>query len=567
MTSPSAPPPQPPPHSSSPFTPAFSPPPPPPSSHMPSTSSSAPPSPSTSSFSWNSLLRFLAFSPTPKPLNLSLFLFMLLHSSPPPDSRSFSFILKAYAHLFSFRLGSQNHSYILKLGFSSDTFIANSLMHFYITFGLLQLARMLFDDMPNRTQVSWNVMIDGYSITGDYNTTLYVLREMQLQFFMPDVYTVQSLLSASGGLGALSIGIWAHAFLIKRLDSRARIDIMVNNSLVDLYARCGSLSMARQVFEGMPERDVASWNTMILRLASHGRIKECFFAFNVMVKEDNLRPNSITLVALLSACNHGGLVKEGLQYFHLFTDQFGIEARLEHFGCLVNLLARAGLVDEAIDCVQRMPCKPDAVIWRSLLDACWKRRTQVEISESVAFKALESDAEEGDSGVYVLLSKVYASANRWNEVGLVRKLMAEEGIKKEPGCSSLEINGIVHEFVAGDTSHPKSEEIYKKLEEVEKRISVVGYEIDPMEAPLIAGRDEVKRDCLRLHSERLAMAFGLMNMSFGTPMRILKNLRVCGDCHNVTKLISVVYDVEIILRDRLRFHYFKDGSCSCMDYW
>ncbi|KAL0915884.1 hypothetical protein M5K25_013349 [Dendrobium thyrsiflorum] len=390
---------------------------------------------------------------------------------------------------------------------------------------------------------------------------------MQLQFFIPDVYTVQSLLSASGGLGALSIGMWVHTLLIKRLDSNARTDIMVNNSLIDLYSRCGSLSMARQVFDQMPERDVASWNTMILGLATHGRIKECFLAFKIMMKEDNLRPNSITFVALLSACNHGGLVKEGLKYFHLFTDKFGIEPKLEHFGCLVNLLARAGLVEEAIDCVQRMPWKPDAVIWRSLLDACWKRRTRVEISESVALKVLESD-EEGDSGVYVLLSKVYASANRWNEVGVVRRLMAEEGIKKEPGCSSLEMNGIVHEFVAGDTSHPKSEEIYKKLEEVEKRISLVGYEVDPMEAPLVAGKDdEVKRDCLRLHSERLAMAFGLMNMSSGTPIRILKNLRVCGDCHNVAKLISVVYDVEIILRDRLRFHYFKDGSCSCMDYW
>lgn len=409
-------------------------------------------------------------------------------------------------------------------------------------------------------------MIDGYAMAGDYNTALYLSREMQLQSLVPDVYTVQSLLVASTGLGALSIGMWVHAFVIKRLHSKETSDIMVNNSLVDLYSRCGSLSMARQLFDSMPERDVASWNTMILALATHGRADDCFDAFNTMLRKDNLRPNSITFVAVLSACNHGGLVQEGLKYFHLFTHDFGIEPRLEHYGSLVNILARAGLVDEAIECVQRMPCKPDAVIWRSLLDACFRRKARLEVSESMALQALES-GEEGDSGVYVLLSKAYASADRWNEVGLVRKLMAEEGIKKEPGCSSIEMNGIVHEFVAGDTSHPKSEEIYEKLEEVEKRISSAGYEFDPIEAPMVAGRDKVKRECLRLHSERLAMAFGLMSVSSGMPLRILKNLRVCGDCHTVAKLISRVYNVEIILRDRLRFHCFKDGCCSCMDYW
>ncbi|KAK8950133.1 Pentatricopeptide repeat-containing protein [Platanthera guangdongensis] len=323
--------------------------------------------------------------------------------------------------------------------------------------------------------------------------------------------------------------------------------------------------MARQVFDTMPERGVASWNTMILGLATHGRITECFDAFQIMIREDNLRPNSITFVAILCACNHGGLAREGLQYFSLFTDIFHIEPLLEHYGCLVDMLAHAGMINEAIDRVQSMPWKPDAVIWRSFLDACCKRKARLEFSESVAQLVIGSDAAS-DGGVYVLLSRVYASTNQWNDVGLVRKLMVEGGIK-EPGCSSIEMDDIVHEFVAGDTSHPKSKEIYKKLEEVEQRISSIGYEFDPMQAPMVAGKDSVKRDSLRLHSERLAMAFGLLNASPGVPIRILKNLRVCGDCHNVAKLISQVYDVEIVLRDRLRFHYFQDGFCSCMDYW
>ncbi|KAK8925858.1 Pentatricopeptide repeat-containing protein [Platanthera zijinensis] len=217
------------------------------------------------------------------------------------------------------------------------------------------------------------------------------------------------------------------------------------------------------------------------------------------------------------------------------------------------MLARAGMIDESIDCVQSMPWKPDAVIWRSLLDACCNRKARLQFNESVAQLVIGSDAAS-DNDVYVLLSRVYASANRWNDVGLVRKLMVEGGIKKEPGCSSIEMDGIVHEFVAGDTSHPKSKEIYKKLEEVERRISSIGYEFDPMQAPMVAGKDSVKRDSLRLHSERLAMAFGLLNASPGVPIRILKNLRVCGDCHNAAKLISQVYDV------RHPFFFFFDAG-------
>ncbi|PKA60977.1 Pentatricopeptide repeat-containing protein [Apostasia shenzhenica] len=485
---------------------------------------SLPVSPTT--FPWNALLRLLAWSSFLKPIALSLFRLMLLHSPSPPDQHSFPFVLKACAHLFALREGSQIHSYLLKLGFSSDTFVSNSLIHFYCSCGRLHVARQLFDRMPDRTKVSWNVMIDGYAMTGDYHTALSLFREMQLELFVPDVYTFQSLLCACGGLGALSLGMWVHALMLKSSEAKATsADILVNNSLVDLYSRCGSMTMARKVFDEMPARDATSWNTMILGLAMHGRIGECFAAFERMIGEDDLRPNSITLVAVLSACKHGGLVSEGFRYFHILTEEFGIEPRIEHYGCLVDMLARAGMVDDALKLVQSMPCRPDAVIWRSLLDACCRRNAGIRISESMAERAVEAEQEDDGSGAYVLLSRVYASANRWNEVGLVRKIMEEEGMRKATGCSSMEMEGVVHEFVAGDTSHPEAVEIYRKLGEVESRIAMVGYEPDPIEAPMVAGKDEVKREALRFHSERLAMAFGLLRTEPGKTMRILKNLR------------------------------------------
>lgn len=215
-----------------------------------------------------------------------------------------------------------------------------------------------------------------------------------------------------------------------------------------------------------------------------------------------------------------------------------------------------------------MPMRPDAVIWRSLLDACCKKNAGPELSEAVAMKVLESGGET--SGVYVLLSRVYASARQWNDVAMVRNLMSERGVTKDPGCSLTEINGVSHEFFAGDTCHPQSKQIYKFLSLMEEKLIEAGYEADVSQAPLVD--DELnggseREDTLKLHSERLAIAFGLLNREPGAPIRIFKNLRVCNDCHEVTKLVSKIFDVEIVVRDRARFHHFKDGVCSCKDYW
>ncbi|RVW31298.1 Pentatricopeptide repeat-containing protein, chloroplastic/mitochondrial [Vitis vinifera] len=454
------------------------------------------------SFMWNALIRACARSTDRKQHAIALYHRMLEQGSVMQDKHTFPFFGPFLCHVRPFGL--------CKGG---------------------------VDRMSERSLVSWNVVIDAFVRFGEFDAALNLFGEMQ-KFFEPDGYTIQSIANACAGMGSLSLGMWAHVFLLKKLDADRVNDVLLNTSLVDMYCKCGSLELALQLFHRMPKRDVTSWNSMILGFSTHGEVAAALEYFGCM----------------------------GRRYFDVMVTEYKIKPELEHYGCLVDLLARAGLIDEALDVVSNMPMRPDLVIWRSLLDACCKQNAGVELSEEMASRVLE--AEGGVcSGVYVLLSRVYASASRWNDVGMVRKLMTDKGVVKEPGCSSIEIAGVAHEFFAGDTSHPQTEEIYSALDVIEERVERVGYSPDSSQAPMVDETIDGKQYSLRLHSERLAIAFGLLKTKPGMPIRIFKNLRVCNNCHQVTKLISRVFNREIIVRDRVRFHHFKDGACSCMDYW
>ncbi|KAL5553980.1 hypothetical protein UlMin_041381 [Ulmus minor] len=517
------------------------------------------------SFVWNTLIRACARSVDRKEQAMELYCRMIEEGSVFPDKYTFPFVLSACAYLFAFSEGKQAHAHVLKFGFDSDVYVNNSLIHFYTSCGNLDFARKVFDKMCERSIVSWNVMIEGLVQLGEFDYGLKLFTEMQ-NLFEPNGYTLQSVINACAGLSALSLGMWAHAYMLRMSDTGLESDVLVNSCLIDMYCKCGSLEFARQVFERMPKRDITSWNSMILGFAMHGKAEAALECFACLVKTQRLKPNSITFVGVLSACNHRGMVDEGWKYFHMMTTEYKIEPRLEHYGCLVDLLARAGFIDEALDLVTNMPMKPDAVIWRSLLAACSKQKASVELSEEVVKQILGSE-EADSSGAYVLMSRVYASASRWNDVGLVRKLMADEGITKEPGCSSIEIDGITNEFFSGDTSHPRRREIYRFLDVIKHKLKIAGYSPDYSQAPLVNEHSDTKQSSLESHSERIAIAFGLLSSKPGVPIRIFKNLRVCNDCHAVFKLLSSIFNVEIVMRDRARFHHFKDGACSCMDYW
>lgn len=517
-------------------------------------------------FMWNALIRACAQSSDHKEEAISLLRGMLEDGSVSPDKYTFPFALKACAYLFALSEGKQVHAQVVKHGLGPDVYVNNSLVHCYASCGVLEDAKKVFEKMPERSAVSWNAVIDALVRFGEFNAAMELFHEMQ-KLFEPDGYTMQSVLSACVGLGSLSLGMWVHAYILRKYDEDVVDDVLVNSSLVDMYCRCGSLGMAEQIFQRMEKHNVNSWNSVILGFAMHGQAETALDYFAQMVMKEKVMPNSVTFVGVLSACNHKGMVDEGRSYFDKMINEYSIEPQLEHYGCLVDLLARAGLIDEALDLVYNMPFKPDSVIWRSILDACCKKNAGIELSEEVAMQILASGGDSC-SGVYVLLSRVYASASRWDDVALIRKLMTDRGVTKEPGCSLLEIDGISHEFFAGDITHPQTEDIYQALKEIEEKLESAGYVPDVSQAPMIDDEhSEEKEQSLRLHSERLAIAFGLLNRKQGTPIRVFKNLRVCNDCHKVTKLISRIFNVEIIVRDRARFHHFKDGLCSCMDYW
>ncbi|MCL7038595.1 hypothetical protein MKW94_023468 [Papaver nudicaule] len=286
---------------------------------------------------------------------------------------------------------------------------------------------------------------------------------------------------------------------------------------------------------------------MIRGFAMHGYGHQALSLFNKM-RVARIQPDSVTFVAALSACAHVGLVEDGYHCFNSMKDVYGIEPKLEHYTCLVDLLARAGRLDETYKTISTMPMKPNAVLWRSLLGA--------------------SRVHENLDGNYVLLSNMYAKINRWDSVKEVRNAMKNLGVSKLPGSSLIEIDGVLHEFLMGDKTHPNSKAIYMKLEEISKRLNTYGHKSITKEV-LFDIEEEEKEDALSYHSERLAIAFALIKLPSNScaPIRIIKNLRVCSDCHESTKLISKIYGAEIIVRDRNRFHHFRDGTCSCLDYW
>jgi len=265
----------------------------------------------------------------------------------------------------------------------------------------------------------------------------------------------------------------------------------------------------------------------------------------------------------LSACCHARLVDDGRHYFNLMNHYYHISPAMEHYCCMVDLLGRAGHLNEAMDFINRMPLKPEAAVWRSLLGACGIH-INVELGEHVAQRLFELEPEKAAN--YVLLSNLYAKAGRWDGIGNVRKMMKDKKVKKKPGCSWIEVNRKVYAFVGGDRSHPQTESIYAMLETLSGKIKEAGYVVDTS-FMLHDVEEEQKAYGLFHHSEKLALAFGVITISPGIPIRITKNLRVCGDCHSAIKLISKTVEREIFVRDASRFHHFKDGKCSCGDYW
>lgn len=431
----------------------------------------------------------------------------------------------------------------------------------YAKSGEFDAARRLFDGMPSRDIASWNALISGYEQNGRPKDALALLTELERADVKPDQVTLVAGLSACSQLGALETGCWIHKLIRK---NNFQLNYHLTTSLIDMYSKCGELEMAVQVFESADERDVFVWSAMIAGFSMYGRGKDALDIF-LQMQEAKVTPNRVTFTNVLCACSHAGLVEQGRLYLSQMLPLYGIAPDVEHYGCMVDILGRAGLLDEAQDLIESMPMPPSASTWGALLGACVVHKN-VELGERACRHLLE--LEPRNDGAYVLLSNLYAKSGKWDHVARLRNLMKGRGLKKEPGCSSIEVHGVLHEFLVGDVSHPQSESIYQKLDEIMERLKDFGYRPDRTQLLQNIEDEDLKERALHLHSEKLAIAFGLItSTSARVPIRIAKNLRICEDCHSVAKLISSIYSREILLRDRYRFHHFKGGQCSCMGHW
>ncbi|KAI4306051.1 hypothetical protein L6164_029363 [Bauhinia variegata] len=578
------------------------------------------------------------------------------------DTITVSSLLPVCAQSGDMTSGMLIHLYVIKHGLETDVFVSNALINMYSKFGSLWNAQKVFDDMKVRDLVSWNSIIAAYEQNNDPITALGFFKDMQLIGIQSDLLTVVSLASIFGQLSNKKNSRSIHGFVMRHewLDK----DVVIGNSLVNMYAKLGDMDCARIVFEQLPVKDIISWNTLITGYAQNGLACEAIDAYNMMTRCSNIIPNQgtwvsilpayshvgalqqgmkihgrliknclyldvyvntclidmygkcgrlddamslfyevsretpvpwnaiischgihghgedalklfkdmlaegvmpdhVTFVSLLSACSHSGLVDEGQRCFDVMQREYKIRPSLKHYGCMVDLLGRAAYLDKAYNLVTNMPVQPDASIWGALLGAC-RIHGNVELGKYASDRLFEVDSE--NVGYYVLLSNMYANVGKWEGVVKVRSLARDRGLRKTPGWSSIVVGSKVEVFYTGNQTHPKCMEIYEELSILTARMKNIGY-VPDYSFVLQDVEDDEKEQILMSHSERLAMAFGIISTPPRSLIRLFKNLRVCSDCHNATKYISKITQREIVVRDSNRFHHFKDGFCSCGDYW
>ena len=506
-----------------------------------------------------------------------------------PSDSSFTSSLAACANIGDVEIGRVIHSLAIKAGCQFNSYVMNGLISMYAKCGnmedgshvfrtirtkdtvswnslisglsenyMLDDARLVFEQMPKRDVVSWTAIISAYVQAGHGEIGLDLFLDMLARGIKPNRLTVTSLLSACGNLGAIKLGEQFHALVFKLgLD----IYLFVGNALITMYFKCG-YEDGFSVFDEMPEHDLITWNAVLVGCAQNGLGKEAIRIFEQM-EAKGILPDQTSFLGVLCACSHAGLVNEGWEHFNSMTKKYAILPLVYHYTCMVDLLGRAGYLSEAEALIKNMPVNPDSVIWEALLGACRIHRN-VELGQRVAERLFQTT--KLNSGTYVLLSNLYASQGMWDKVGEIRQLMKDQGLTKKPGISWIQVKNKVHYFVTSDRTHNQIEEICSALKEFHGCFRATGYTPDT-NCVLHDVEEEQKQNELLYHSEKLAVVFGILSTPNGSPIQVIKNLRICSDCHTFMKFMSNVTLRKIIIRDGNRFHHFRDGSCSCGDYW
>ncbi|KAI9087325.1 hypothetical protein K1719_030645 [Acacia pycnantha] len=522
-----------------------------------------------------------------------------------PNSSTIVAVLPTVGQANALRQGKAIHGYSVRKIFCDNVVVATGLLDMYSKCYHISYARKIFDMISEKNEICWSAMIGGYVICDSMKEAMALYDEMVFKHWMnPTPVTLSSILRACANLTDLVKGKHLHCYTIK---SGLDLDTTVGNSLLSIaiVSGCvqnGSADKALLIFRQMQlsgidpdvatllifpfvmplltctqsveifilvgkyltgcRRDIVSWNTMIIGYGIHGLGTEALSLFHEF-QASGLRPDDVTLLAVLSACSHSGLVMEGKYWFSAMIQDFNIKPRLAHYICMVDLLARAGYLDEAYTFIQRMPFEPDVCVWGALLAAC-RIHKNIEMGEEVSKKIQLLGPE--CTGNFVLMSNIYSSVGRWDDAAHIRIIQRDQGYKKSPGWSWVEVSGVIHGFIGGDQSHPQSASINRKLEELLVQMKKLGYRAD-YSSSLHDVEEEEKEQNLLYHSEKIAIAFGILNINPNKPIVVTKNLRICVDCHTAIKFITLITEREIVVRDASRFHHFKSGICNCLDFW
>ncbi|KAK9062388.1 hypothetical protein SSX86_019574 [Deinandra increscens subsp. villosa] len=462
----------------------------------------------------------------------------MLHRGIQSDNIGFSSAISACAGIQAINQGRQIHGQSIVCGYSTDLSIGNALVCLYARCGLITEAYSTFEKINPKDNVSWNALVSGFAQSGNYEESLKVFSKMNEYGVEVNMFTYGSAVSAAANTTNITQGQQIHGKMIK---TGYNLEPEASNVLITLYSKCGSLDDAKSEFLEMNDKNEISWNAMITGYSQHGCGEEAIKLFEEM-KQSGYTPNYVTFVGVLTACSHVRLVDKGLEYFKSMSQDYSLVPRAEHYACVVDILGRAGLLTRALEFIKSMPIEPD----------------------SMQRKLLELEPE--DSATYVLLSNMYAVYGKWDDRNRTRKLMKDRGVKKVPGRSWIEIKNTVHAFFVGDRLHPRADEIYEYLDVINKRAADIGY-VQDRYSLLNDLEQEQKDPSTCIHSEKLAITFGLLTLSNKVPLRVMKNLRVCNDCHNWIKFVSKICNRDIIVRDSYRFHHFGEGVCSCKDHW
>ncbi|KDP25879.1 hypothetical protein JCGZ_22909 [Jatropha curcas] len=508
--------------------------------------------------SWNTMI--LGYVKNGKPKESLAIYELMKQTELLADDMTLIGLLCTCGELVADKQGKEIHGYVVRNRYGLyNFFLMNSLIEMYCKCNSMINARRLFEKMAWKDTVSWNSIISGFARTKDAFESLRLFCKMVSEGAEPDQVTFITVLGACDQITALQFGMSVHSYLTKK--GFAGITI-VATALIDMYAKSGNLACSRNVFDETPVKNLICWSAMISGYGIHGMGREAISLFSEMIKH-GIIPDEGVLTSVLSACSHTGMVAEGQEIFDRAIKDYNVKPVVAHYSCLVDLLGRAGQLDEAHKLIRTMEVNPSSDIWAALLNACRLHRN-VELAEISAQKLFDISARK--VGGYICLSNIYAAEKRWDDVERVRALMRERGLMKPPGCSFVELDKMVHRFLVGDKSHPQIEDIYAMLKHLNQLLKEAGYKPDTSSV-FYNVNEELKEKMLWDHSERLAVAFVLINTGPETIIRITKNLRVCGDCHTVLKMISKLMCREIIMRDIRRFHHFRDGFCSCGDYW